>query len=86
MIIGQLLGSGGGIQPGSVVFFVVLLTVNETNFVGYTLNRVLDTGIGVGVALLINALIRPPEGTPPLRIKTLLKSRRREGQKADEEK
>lgn len=60
LIIGQLLGADGGIQPGAVVFYVVLLTVNENNFVAYTLNRMIDTGIGVALSVVINELFPSP--------------------------
>ncbi len=73
LIIGQLLGAGGGIQPGAVVFYVVLLTVNESKFVVYILNRILDTGIGVAVALLINAVLPSPYEDGPHPIGRLMK-------------
>ncbi len=65
LVIGQLLGADGGIQPGAVVFFVVLLTVNESNFVKYIIDRMIDTGIGVALALFINAVIPSPHEENP---------------------
>ncbi len=72
LILGQLLGSGGGIQPGAVVFFVVLLTVKEDNFVMYTLNRMIDTVIGVSVSLVINAVLPSPHEEDPESVKKAL--------------
>ena len=60
LYISQLLGTLGGIQPGSVVFFVVLMTVAEHAFVIYTINRIIDTGIGVLFALGVNTLWPSP--------------------------
>ena len=56
MYVSQLLGVHGSIQPGSVVYYVVIFTVPETNFVGYTLNRIVDTGIGVALSLVMSHL------------------------------
>ncbi len=66
LIVGQLLGADGGIQPGAVVFYVVLLTVNENNYIAYTINRMIDTGIGVALSLLINRIFPPPRAEKPL--------------------
>ena len=45
------------IQPGIVVYFVVLYTVGEERVVFYTLARILDTGIGVLISLLCYLLL-----------------------------
>ena len=47
----------GAIQPGGVVLAIILFN-NPTveNYVSYSLNRMLDTAIGVIIALLINLL------------------------------
>ena len=60
LYISQLLGFHGGIQPGAVVFFVVLMTVAEDRFVMYTINRIIDTGLGVLFSLGINTLWPSP--------------------------
>ena len=51
----------GAIQPGGVVLAIILFN-NQTveTYVSYSLNRMLDTAIGVIIALLIN-LIAPRE-------------------------
>ncbi|MBQ5778046.1 MAG: hypothetical protein IIV97_04420, partial [Oscillospiraceae bacterium] len=46
----------GGIQPGGVILCIILFTKSGENYIPYSLNRMLDTGIGVVVALLINLL------------------------------
>ncbi len=44
----------GGIQPGGVVLCIILFNTPVATYVSYSLNRIIDTGIGVIVALLIN--------------------------------
>ena len=50
----------GAIQPGGVVLCIILFNTPVETFVSYSLNRMLDTGIGVVLALLVN-LIFPRE-------------------------
>ena len=66
LYIGELLGAIGGIQPGAVVFYVVILTVPEATYIEYTLNRMLDTGIGVAVALALDRLLPSPKEEAPI--------------------
>lgn len=47
----------GGIQPGGVVLCIILFNTPVETFVAYSLNRMLDTGIGVLVALLLTLLL-----------------------------
>jgi uncharacterized membrane protein YgaE (UPF0421/DUF939 family) len=56
----QVFGANGAIQPGTVVFFVVLATVSTDRFVSYTIARIIDTGIGVLVSLGISRLFPSP--------------------------
>ncbi len=51
----------GGIQPGGVVLCILLFNTPVDTFVLYSLNRILDTGIGVLAAFLVNYLL--PGGT-----------------------
>lgn len=44
----------GGVQPGGVVLCIVLFSTPIETYVSYALNRILDTAIGVIVALLVN--------------------------------
>ena len=47
----------GGIQPGGVVLSIILFNTPVETYVAYSLNRMLDTGIGVIVALMVNLLL-----------------------------
>ncbi|MCI6640678.1 MAG: aromatic acid exporter family protein [Pygmaiobacter massiliensis] len=53
-------GAHGAIQPGTVVFFVVLYTVAKEQYLSYTIARILDTGIGVLVSYIISLLWPSP--------------------------
>lgn len=44
----------GGVQPGGVVLCIVLYSTPVETYVRYALNRILDTAIGVIIALLVN--------------------------------
>jgi len=44
----------GAVQPGSVVLSIIFFNTPVETYVSYSLNRILDTGIGVVVALLVN--------------------------------
>ena len=46
----------GGIAISVVVFLIVVINAGTTNPLGYTLDRVFGTLIGIGVALFINWL------------------------------
>ena len=56
----QMFGANGAIQPGAVVFFVVLDTVVPERYISYTIARIIDTGIGVLVSLAINRIWPSP--------------------------
>ncbi len=60
LYISQLLGAQDAIQPGSVVFFVVLYTVTTERYISYTISRIIDTGLGVLLSLAINKLFPSP--------------------------
>ena len=47
----------GGVQPGGVVLCIVLYSTPVETYVSYALNRILDTAIGVIVALLVNYIL-----------------------------
>ena len=46
----------GGIQPGGVVLCIILFNTPVETYIEYSFNRMLDTGIGVLVALAVNLL------------------------------
>lgn len=54
--ISQVLGCAGAIQGGAVVFYIVMLNTPSNQYVSYALSRMLDTGVGVGVSVMINVL------------------------------
>lgn len=51
------LGADSAIQPGTVVYFVVMFTVGKERVLFYTIARILDTGGGVLIALFITILL-----------------------------
>lgn len=58
MYLHLVVGAGSAIQPGTVVYFVVMFTQPATGYVGYTIARIIDTGVGAIVSLIILALTR----------------------------
>ena len=46
----------GGVQPGGVVLCILLFNTPVNSYVSYALNRILDTAVGVLVALAISYL------------------------------
>lgn len=56
LYVSQMVDAHGAIHPGAVVFFVVIETVIPERYISYTMARILDTGIGVLVALAVNFL------------------------------
>lgn len=60
LYVSAMFGAHGAIQPGTVVFVVVIYTVAESRFVTYTIARIIDTGIGVLVSLAISKLFPSP--------------------------
>ena len=45
----------GAIQPGGVMLCIILLNTPVESYIVYSLNRIIDTGIGVAIALFINS-------------------------------
>lgn len=44
----------GGIQPGGVVLCILLFNTPVETYIPYALNRIIDTGIGVVAAMIVN--------------------------------
>lgn len=44
----------GGVQPGGVVLCILLFNTPADTYVSYAVNRIIDTGVGVLVALFIS--------------------------------
>ena len=47
----------GAVQPGGVVLCILLFNTPVETYVSYSINRIVDTGIGVIFALLVNWLL-----------------------------
>lgn len=47
----------GAIHPGGVMLCILLFNQPVDSYIPYSLNRILDTGVGVVVGLLINVLL-----------------------------
>ncbi len=56
-----LCGTNNAIQPGTIVYFVVIFTQPPETYIAYTIARVIDTGIGVIVGLIVNAAYHLPK-------------------------
>ena len=54
IVISQAFEWYGAIPPGGVVLCIILFNTPVEHYVIYSLNRMLDTGVGVSVALLVN--------------------------------
>mgnify|MGYP000057807122 CR=1 FL=1 len=54
----------GAVQPGGVVLCLLLFSIGPDDYISYSLNRMLDTGVGVAMSLLINGLL-PRERLEP---------------------
>lgn len=46
----------GAIQPGGVVLCIILFNTPVDTYISYSVNRIVDTGIGVIISLIINWL------------------------------
>ncbi len=57
ILISQAFRWPGAIQPGGVVLSIILFNTPVDTYVSYSINRMIDTGIGVAIALLVNWLM-----------------------------
>ncbi|MFV0551313.1 MAG: FUSC family protein [Anaerorhabdus sp.] len=57
IILSQFLGYPGAIQGGAVVFYIVMLNTPHDEYISYAINRMIDTGVGVFISILINVLL-----------------------------
>lgn len=58
--INRVFGANAAIQPGTVVYFVVMFTVTNERYLSYTIARVIDTGLGVLLSVVINLVFPTP--------------------------
>lgn len=54
ILVSQWFRWPGAIQPGGVVLCIILFNTPVDTYISYSINRMIDTGIGVAAALLIN--------------------------------
>ena len=57
ILLSQMFHWVGAIQPGGVVLCIILFNTPVDNYISYSINRMIDTGIGVAVAFLVNWLL-----------------------------
>lgn len=57
ILISQLLRWPGAIQPGGVVLCIILFNTPVDTYISYSVNRMIDTAVGVLIALLVNFLL-----------------------------
>ena len=57
IIVSVLFRWPGAVQPGGVVLCILLFNTPVATYISYSVNRIVDTGIGVLIALLVNYLL-----------------------------
>lgn len=57
ILISQQFRWPGAVQPGGVVLCIILFNTPVDTYISYSLARIVDTGIGVLVAMLVNWLL-----------------------------
>ena len=57
ILVSQICHWPGAVQPGGVVLCILLFNTPVDTYISYSLNRIVDTGIGVVIALLVNWLL-----------------------------
>ena len=54
ILTSQIVGWPGAIQPGGVMLCIILFNTPVSTYITYSINRIVDTGLGVVVALAVN--------------------------------
>lgn len=85
ILAGNLCKWVGAIQPGGVVLCILLFNTPVDTYISYSVNRIIDTGIGVAVGILISLLL-PRERLHKILIKLHLKKKPEETELPTEEK
>ena len=57
ILVSQIFHWPGAVQPGGVVLCILLFNTPVETYISYSLNRIVDTGIGVVIALIVNWLL-----------------------------
>lgn len=54
ILISQTFNWPGAVQPGGVVLCIILFNTPVATYISYSISRMIDTGVGVAVALFVN--------------------------------
>ena len=54
ILMSQTFNWPGAVQPGGVVLCIILFNTPVETYISYSIDRMIDTGIGVAIALMIN--------------------------------
>jgi len=57
IVIIQVFHWPGAVQPGGVVLCIILFNTPVETYISYSIWRMIDTGVGVAIALLLNWLL-----------------------------
>ena len=57
ILVSQTFHWPGAVQPGGVVLCIILFNTPVETYISYSIWRMIDTGVGVAIALLINYLL-----------------------------
>ena len=57
IVISQVFHWPGAVQPGGVVLCIILFNTPVETYISYSIWRMIDTGVGVAIALLLNWLL-----------------------------
>ena len=57
IVVSQVFHWPGAVQPGGVVLCIILFNTPVETYISYSVYRMVDTGIGVALALLVNYLL-----------------------------
>lgn len=57
ILVSQLFRWNGAVQPGGVVLCIILFSTPVETYISYSVNRIIDTGVGVAIAMGVSALL-----------------------------
>ncbi len=85
--VNLMFGANNAVQPASVVYFVVLYTQKPDVYVSYTIARIIDTGIGAAISILITmAMPSALDKIRGLQLTKFIENWRQSNLRADHEK
>jgi len=86
ILAGNLCKWVGAIQPGGVVLCILLFNTPVESYISYSVNRIIDTGIGVAVGIIVSLLLPRERMHKILRALHLKKKELFEDKPSEEEK